>query len=364
MATDGPTPPHGAPPTPEPAPASARPFVSVPSPAENVPPRRRFLGLLPVPHWRLGAWQPFTWRGAAAFSTARFSRLFVVQLLAALVVAGALVWFLDHTWFPTIHEAVRQLPDTGRIESQQLSTPRTSPEPLVENRWLALFVDAEEAGTPTPGSDLRIEFKKRRVDLCSLPGCFSVPYPAGYVLEFNRPELESWWEAAEPAVYVGTVLLTVAFLFVTWCALATVCCPWVRLLAFFKDRSLTLGGSWRVSAAALVPAALFVALAVVLYGLGLIDLIRLATAWAIHLPLGVVWLFMAVLRLPAVAGRAPGGGRNPFGHDEPAVARKRKRRNPFGGASAGPRTVDPAPSPVASAPALQSRKPRGPFDPA
>ena len=358
-------------PGPSPAPASTpgqEPLSGSP-PAAAAEPRRRVLGSLPLPRWQAGAWQPLTWRGVASFSTATFSRLLVLQLLTALVVAGTELWFLDHTWLPSVHEAIRKLPDTGRIENQQLLTPRLSTEPLVENRWLALVVDAEEVGLSHPVSDLRLEFKRRHLDVCSLPGCYALEYPEGYLLEFNRPELESWWEAAGPAVYVGTVLVTLAVLFLTWFTLATLYCPWVRLLAFFKDRSLTFAGSWRISAAALLPAALLVAAAIVLYGLGIIDLIRLVTAWLIHFLLGWAWLILAVHRLPSVAEAASAARPNPFGHTRPVTTRKRKRRNPFGGLPAtggdpeGDKAVDPVSPAAAPSPAFRDRKPPGPFDP-
>ena len=82
------------------------------------------------------AWQPLTPRGVAAFSRATLGRLFVVQLIVALLVAGSVVWFLATVWFPATREAIRQLPDTGLIQNQQLSSPRTITEPLVENRFL------------------------------------------------------------------------------------------------------------------------------------------------------------------------------------------------------------------------------------
>ena len=280
-------------------------------------------GLGPV---RSRAWQPFTWRGVASFAPASFTRLLVVQLLVALLVAAAVIWFLDHTWFPTIREGIRQLPEVGLIENQQLLSPRLSTEPLVENPWLAFVVDAWDAGTPAPASDIRVEFKRRRVDLCSFPGCLPLDYPAGYVFQFNRPELESWWAAWEPTIYAGTALATVAVLFVTWIFLATIYCPFVRLFGFFKDRAVTLAGSWKISAASLLPAALLVGASLVLYGFRLIDLIGLVTLWLLHLPMSWVYLAVSPLRLPRVSDAVPSARRDPFGAGR---ASPRPSPNPF-----------------------------------
>src|SRR5881628_3717118 len=82
------------------------------------------------------AWQPLTPRGVAAFSRARIGRLFVVQLVVALMAAGVVLWFLATAWFPTLLEAIHQLPPTGVIEARQLSSPRASTVPLAESRFL------------------------------------------------------------------------------------------------------------------------------------------------------------------------------------------------------------------------------------
>src|SRR5687767_9056439 len=41
------------------------------------------------------AWQPITFRGVAAFAGAKLGRLLLVQLIVALLTAGAVGWFLS-----------------------------------------------------------------------------------------------------------------------------------------------------------------------------------------------------------------------------------------------------------------------------
>jgi hypothetical protein len=96
----------------------------------------------------------------------------------------------------------------------------------------------------------------------------------------------------------------------------------LRVYAFFKDRQLTVLGSWKLASAALLPGGLLTTAGIVLYGLGSIDLLQLLILWALHLMVGWVYLFVSPLRLPR-ASDAASGARNPFGGAKPA------RANPF-----------------------------------
>ena len=46
------------------------------------------------------------------------------------------------------------------------------------------------------------------------------------------------------------------------------------IIAYFKDRRLTARGAWKLASAALLPGALLVCAGIVLYGLGVADLLR------------------------------------------------------------------------------------------
>ena len=259
-------------------------------------------------------WQPLTPRGVAAFCNARIGRLLVVQLIFASLVAASVIWFLASVWFPIIREAMSQLPDTGFIQNEQLRSPRVSTDPLTENRYLAFVMDVDSVGTPRLATDLRVEFNRHSFALCSLLGCLTFNYPKDSTIQFNRPELESWWGAWQLVIYWLVGLSVIVWLFVTWFVLASLYCPLVRICAFFKDRQLTLVGSWKLSAAALLPAALMAAGTIVLYGLGMIDLIGFLILWVLHLVMGWIYLFFSTLRLPRTSdARLP--VRNPFGDD-------------------------------------------------
>ena len=268
------------------------------------------------------AWQPLTPRGVAAFSRAPLGRLFVIQLIVALLVAGSVIWFLASVWFPTTREAIRQLPDTGVIQNQQLSSPHSATEPLVENRFLAFVMNVDGTGAPSLATDLRVEFHRQNFALCSLLGCLRLDYPRGSTVQFNRPELESWWAAWELTIYSASGVAVIVWLLASWLALATLYCPVARMYAFFKDRQLTVLGSWKLASAALLPGALLTAAGIVLYGLGLIDLLQFFLLWVLHLMVGWIYLFVSPLRLPR-ASDAASAPHDPFGQPKPASA------NPF-----------------------------------
>ncbi len=258
------------------------------------------------------AWQPLTARGVAAFSRAAIGRLLFVQLIVALLVAASILWFLATNWFPTVREAIRQLPETGQIRNQELVSPRTSTAPLAETRFLALVMDVEGAGIPNLKADLRVEFHRRNFALCSVLGCLWIGYPKGQTVLFSQLELESWWAAWEPVICTVIVLSVVIWLFLTWVVLATLYCPLARTYAFFKDRQLTLLGSWKLSAAALLPAALMTGTGLVFYGLGLTDLIGFLVLFALHLAVGWAYLFASPLRLPRASDAIAAVRQNPF----------------------------------------------------
>jgi hypothetical protein len=264
----------------------------------------------------------------AAFSRARSGRLLLVQGIVLLLYAGAVFWFLNTVWFPIIRDAIGQLPETGQMENQQLVSTRISTEPLVPSRFVAFLINAHETGASQRVADLQVEFRTRRVVVCSFLGCRSVYYVAGWRMPLNRPELESWWQAWEPVIYIIGVGAATLLVFVSWLLLATLYCPFVRLYAFLKDRDVTLLGSWKLASAALLPGSLLVSTALVLYGLGTIGVIRFFCLWVLHFVLGWVFAAVSTTRLPSTADALPEASQNPFGDGE-EKEKARPDPNPF-----------------------------------
>ena len=252
----------------------------------------------------------------AAFASARIGRLLILQLVVASLVAWCVLWFLMANWFPIVREAIAQLPDEGIIQNQQLSTPHTSTIPLAESRLLTLAIDADGIGTPRAATDLTVEFHRRNIAFCSLFGCLNFDYPKDSTVQFNRPELQSRWGAWQTMILWIAGIGVVIWLFLSWFALATAYCPLVRIFAFFKDRQLTLSGSWKLSAAALLPAALMAGGSILLYGLGIIDLLRFLLLFSSHIIVGWVYVTISLLRLPRASDARP-ITRNPFDSETP-----------------------------------------------
>jgi len=197
------------------------------------------------------------------------------------------------------------------IRDGQLASPRLSAEPLAEGRIVAIVVDLRNQSRASLSADIRVEFRKSDWEVCSLFGCIIGQYPKDYLVQFNRPELEPWWGAWEPIILSLVFIIVIASLILSWAVLATLYFGFVRLFAFFKDRELTWGGSWRLAAAALMPGAVWLSAGVFLYGLGVLDLIRFLLVAIFHVVIGWIYLALGALKLPPLSSTARPAA-NPF----------------------------------------------------
>ncbi|MCX8091315.1 MAG: hypothetical protein N3I86_10380 [Verrucomicrobiae bacterium] len=256
------------------------------------------------------AWQPLTPRGVAAFARAGTGRLWLVQTLVALGAAGAITWFVATAWCPTIEAAIERLPDSGEIRDGQLFWPGASPMRLAEGTFLALNVDPDHTGALRSPADVEVEFGRSSIVFRSLLGEAELVYPPRGAFAFSQPALKPWWGAWKPAALAGVAAGTFLALFVCWQLLATLYAPVAWLIAFYADRELTFTGSWRLAGAALMPGALWMTLATVLYGAGAMDLLRWLVAFGSHLPIGWAYLVLGALAAPRCADALK--RRNPF----------------------------------------------------
>jgi hypothetical protein len=257
------------------------------------------------------AWQPLTPRGVAAFAFATWTRLLVVQTAFALLTALAVGWFLAVAWFPTVREAIHRLPDQGVVRAGELKSPRASPEPLAQSGFLSFAVNLENQPSASPMADLQLEFQRHFVEVRSLLGALLLRYPKGYEVQFNRPELAPWWGAWQPILVVMAGLAVVAGLLLLWALLAALYAPVSWLVGFFADRAVSLAGSWRLAAAALLPGALVMVVAIFAYGLEVLQLLHFLILTAFHVIIPWVYLMASPLALPPVA-KGPRRGANPF----------------------------------------------------
>jgi hypothetical protein len=277
------------------------------------------------------AWQPLTPRGVAAFAYAPAGRLLAVEFLFALLAAATVVWFLNTAWFPTISQAINQLPPTGEILAGRLDWQGESPATLAEGRFLAFTVDLKHEGKARSPAHIQVEFGHADYEVFSLLGFVGGEYRREWVVPFNREDLVPWWGAWKPAllgIAAGSVL---AGLMLVWAVLATLYALPVWLLGFFANRELSLGGSWCLAGAALMPGGLLMTTGIFLYGCDAFGLVELAVVLALHFVIGWFYLIVSPLRLPphpAVSGvkenpfRAPADGEAQTGRDEKDAVRE------------------------------------------
>jgi len=255
------------------------------------------------------AYEPLTPRGVAAFSHARLNRLLLVQFVVAVVAAIAVDGFLDTGCFPTITAAIKQMPDQGEIRATQLNWHGESPVLLAEGGFLAFDVDLEHIGQIHSPAQMQIEFGKESVRVFSLLGYREWDYPSGWIMSFNRTDLEPLWRAWKPDILAIAASAVIVGLMLSWAVLATVYFFPAWLICFFADRDLNFRQCWRLAGAALMPGALLLTAATALYALGLLDLIQMSFAFGAHFVLGWIYLFISPLFLQPVL---PSEKRNPF----------------------------------------------------
>lgn len=243
-------------------------------------------------------WQPFTLGGVAEFATASCARVVLVALIVAVVVSACVTWLLAVDLTPAIQAGIRRLPEQGAIIDGRLQWPSTDVALVVDHPILCLWVVPRDQGAPSPSADVQIEVNRTAIKIGTWIGHWVLPYPRGLTLALNRLELEPWWGAWKPAVLVGIATATTLGLLAVWFVLAIPYGFVVRLIAFYADRQVGILGAGRVATGALMPGALLMAGAILLYGFHQLPVIGLVFFFGLHWILGWIYLFLAPLFLP------------------------------------------------------------------
>lgn len=255
-------------------------------------------------------WQPLTFGGVASFAIARAGRVWLVQLIMAAVISVSIVWFVHRAYFPVLWQAIGKLPETAGIYDGRLHGLSDNQES--GSKFLVL------AATPLPaheigqGADLQIQL--RQSDFCAVSlfrPDWGLAFPYGAtVLSLSPSNLGPWLGAWTPMLLAGLGAAVMALLLASWIALATCYCGPAKLIALLADRELGWGGAWKLCAAALMPGAVMMLMAILLYAWQGIDLTGLAFFEIAHLITGWIYFPFAVLKLPRVTPKSPPG--NPF----------------------------------------------------
>ncbi len=266
----------------------------------------------------LPPWQPLTFGGVARFAQAALTRLLAVELAMAALAAVIIVWVLANTWIPAVRQTINQLPVQSGIRDGKLQWPGAAPVRLAEGRFLSILVNPGQGMEMGQTADLQWEFRGEELRLRSLLGYVPVPYPAGWIIELNRSELEPWWGAWEPAVLAGAGLLAVCGLLLVWSVLAAVYLWPVLAVAWLADRQVNLAAAWKLASAALMPGVALMSGAILLYGLDRLPLAGLLLAALLHAAAGWIYLLISPLRLPPLS-TAINLSQNPFKASEAAA---------------------------------------------
>lgn len=259
------------------------------------------------------AWEPITPRGLVAFAHATMRRVWIFQLLAAILVAVAVLWFFNDSCAPAIEKAIRSLSGSGQIRSGELAWHGDNPVVLAEERFLALDIDLNHTSQIHCTSDVQVEFGRDSIRVFSLLGYadFYYPYnPPDQIVPVSREDLEPLWGAWLAEIRAVLVAVIILGLLVLWNVLTLVYWLPVWLVSFFANRELGFLASGRLAGASLLPGALLLALAIFFYNFGVLDLVQFSFIVCAHLLLGWLYLFAGLFFLPRPEARPR--KKNPF----------------------------------------------------
>jgi hypothetical protein len=267
---------------------------------------------------------PLSFGGVAAIAGGPFGRLLAYQALVAVIGAAVIAWFIHLAWVPVVDAAIDQLPSAAMIRSGALHYPSAAPGILAENSFLSISVNPAESRTPGTAADIEILLGPRQWLMASFFGHWEFSYLDGWIINLGGRDARAWWGAWYPSLVGGSAVASALALLCGWWFLGIIYAwllpPVVRILR----RSATLSLRWRLCCTALLPGAILMIAAILLYGLHRLQLIGLLIAFALHFVVGWVYVLGALFFLPALPRQG-----NPFETENTKSRSKKKGKNPF-----------------------------------
>lgn len=262
---------------------------------------------------RMGAWQPFTGGGIAAFANASTTRTILVQGIAAGLVGAVFVGGLSTAWFPVIERGIQALPSQAAIRSGTLHWPDWHARRLAENPALEWVVrpapTRAQAHDPLgQSSDLRIELRRSAFRVQGPLGHVEQPYPSHWDVPLGRIPAMAAWQSWKPYLRLGVGVAAACLLVACWWLMAAAYSIPAWLVAHLFGKRPSLAQAWRLSSAALLMGAVVGAAGVAAYAHGLIRIPGLLASQAIHVPVPWLWLLWGILSMDR-GGRSSGGSR-------------------------------------------------------
>jgi hypothetical protein len=254
--------------------------------------------------------EPFTPRGIAAFARAGVRRLFVAQFVFALLASAAVGYFFHSACFPAIQAAIDNLPVTGQIQGGHLEW-SGGPQMLADGRFLAFNVDLDHSGQwRSTTADFQVEFGQDTLRVISLFGYADFFYRPAESMPFSQPQLDPLWKAWRAEILFLIVAATIVLLPVIWWILAAIYFLPVWLIGYLANRDINLRASLKLCGSALLPGALLMIAAIILYALGFLNLVTFCFVFAAHFILHWLYLLFGLFFFPRASTATP--KENPF----------------------------------------------------
>lgn len=281
--------------------------------------------------FRLGAWQPLTGSGLAAFARAGSGRVLLFQFAFALLSALTVVWSLQAAWFPVIERAILQLPNSGaEIRGQRLLWPDAEAVLLASSPHLALVVDPTSSSQLGQNGDLQVELRGTDLRFRGLLGQIVARYPTQLLLPLDQTGAKAAWGAWRPPILTLVGLGTGMGLVLSGWILATLYAPVLLVSGWIIRRELHWGEAWKLGLACLMPGSLVMNAALVLYAQHWLGLTSLTALFGLHFLVGWLAALWGLASLPSRAAAQIES--NPFENETMPVRSlaPTKSRNPFG----------------------------------
>jgi hypothetical protein len=281
----------------------------------------------------LGAWQPFTGGGVAAFAEATWTRTVLYQAVFAVAVAVVVTWFVWGFWWPVLDRAAAALPDAARIERGRLVWPDDASVVLADSPHLGIAVRPLTAELPGRIADVQVEIFQQTVRLNGVAGHAGTDFPADLTMSLERRDAVATLGAWKWPSLAATALTAALSVWLSWCAVATLFAGPLWLMGLLARRDAAFGGCWRMIAAALLPGVVIAIAGVVAYATLTVRLPGLAVFVGASIAAGPIWAIWGLFCRPRrmTAGRS-GSDKNPF-QTEAAAQVRGGSKNPFASGS-------------------------------
>ncbi len=277
---------------------------------------------------------PFTFRGIANWAARSKTGVFVYTLAVGFAVASVIGWFIWIHWLPVWESALIKLPPGTFIKDQRLVTLSPTSASLAENRFISISIRTDLQSEISTTSDLNLILDIDNIRIGSLFGFISMPYPSGYIIELDPDKVQPWWLSRSFFFYLGGFVLIWFAFSILWRALSIIYFVPIFIAAYLWGRRSSFEVIYRLILLSLMPPALFMTVALALYGAGQLNLQELLVANLIHIPMGWGIMLLSSRKLeitkPASNKSAEPNkrGKNPFGSSEESSGQQRSE-NPF-----------------------------------